>query len=214
MIPRKYLIFVWLTPMVVANWIGMTFVDPTGPSLLLLAFFFGSLFAHASLAAAWFILGPLRFAYRAPLSLIWLLLLVVVISIHTARGMSHAEAPYNVCLVANWTVALTVLMVARLLYGFSLRHGDDYGSQEASRFQFGISQLLMATCLVAVVLGVGRAVVTPLTEYFGADVLIFFLVIGTSGASVALPIILSALSQQSARRLMLQAMPCFARSRW
>jgi hypothetical protein len=213
MIPREYRIFVWLPPAVAVNCVGITFLDPLRQHLPMLAFFYGSLFAQATLTAAWLTLGPLRFVYRAPLALTWLLLLVMVISILTARGIPHAEALFQLSLAAAWIAAVIVLVLARLFYGITLRHRDE-AQHEASKFQFSIARLLTMICIVAVLLGLGKAILPALNEYFGPHMLTFFAVIGISGATVALPIVFSVLSQHLVTVRVVSSLVALALASW
>lgn len=61
-VPRRYRVFVWLAPLLGMSWLTLCVLDPDpgrGVSETLgFGYFFGSMLAHTTLAAAWNAFGP------------------------------------------------------------------------------------------------------------------------------------------------------------
>jgi hypothetical protein len=202
MVPRKYRVFLWLAPIILLNWIGIVTIKPTGPATISLGFFFGSVFAHAALAAAWMVLGPLRFIYRAPLSLIWLMMLAVGVWLNIAinGGPQGAALIFAGCSFGQWTLVVASLAITRTIFGFKLQHSDEDQPDALERqFQFGIRQLLMVTSIVAVVLGIGRASMPFLSQHLefpGGRETSIFTFLGIAAVLVTLPLMIATLMQR------------------
>ena len=204
MVPRKYRVFLWLAPIITLNWIGIAAIHPAGPRTISLGFFFGSMFAHAAMSAAWMALGPLPIIYRAPLSITWLVMLIVGLSINLAinGGPSGALVIVAVCLVGQWSLVVITLLITRAIFGFRLQHPDECRTDaSAPQFQFGIRQLLIVTSIVAVVLGIGRVAMPVLSKYLefpGGREIPIFTFLGIAAALVTLPLIIAALMRRLA----------------
>ena len=70
----------------------------------MLGYFLGSLFAHATLAAAWTAFGPAPAIRRVPLSFVWVISLPAAIGINVALngGPDDATIILGACLFGQW----------------------------------------------------------------------------------------------------------------
>jgi hypothetical protein len=188
-----------LGPILAASWLSISVLDPdpgTGISETVgLGYFFGSLFGHATLAAAWTSFGPAPLVWRLPLSLFWVSMVAIGIGINVGLngGPDEALLVVGACLFAQWAILQFPLWGLALGYGLRLRHIDDVGS-DPREHQFGIRQLLIVTTIVAVVFAIGRFIVGLLGENVNirgeAPIFIFLAV---AAIVLTLPLLLAAL---------------------
>jgi hypothetical protein len=96
----------------------------------------------------------------------------------------------------QWALAQAPLWGLAVGYGLRLRHAADVQShQERAERQFGIRQLLVVTAVVAVVLGICRAIVGGLVrrEAFEAGAMVIIGMLVVAGIVMMLPLLLAAL---------------------
>jgi hypothetical protein len=158
---------------------------------------FGTLFSHATLAAAWIALGPAKLIYRLPLSLVWLAAMCIGFAANLAIFGGPADILIVVCacLAGQWILTQVPLWGIALGYGIRVRHRTDRSAASNSESQFGIRQLIMITAIIGVTLGIGRAVIlafAPRFQGFGGEGPIFVF-IAVAGILMTLPLVLAAL---------------------
>jgi hypothetical protein len=162
----------------------------------------GTLFSHATLAAAWTVLGPWPLKIRLPCSLAWLAVISVGLSLNflTSRGAPEIIVVIFGCLVGQWLLTQVPLWALAIGYGVRLRKAGDMVESERSDRQFGIRQLIVITAIVGCVLGIGRAVVLSLAPRFrsgfgGEDIIFVYLAV--VGVWLTIPLLLAALLERS-----------------
>jgi hypothetical protein len=189
--------------LIVASWLTLAFQDPDGgggrtTEIITLGYFFGSLFGHATLAAAWTALGPGKLVWRLPLSIVWVGMLGVAIAVNIAinGGPDGAAIVLGACFLGQWIVLQIPLWAVALGFRMQLRHVNDVQSQP-SQLQFGIRQLIIVTAIVGVMLGIGRVIVTNLGQSVDwnheAPIFIF---LAMAAIVMTLPLLLAALMQR------------------
>src|SRR5688572_1994798 len=103
-------IYYWTGGLILLSWISLALVDPDpapgSGKTLVLGYFLGSLFAHATLAAAWSALGPGLRSVRVPLSLVWVIALPVAIAINVTihGGPNDAAVDLGVFFFCQWAL--------------------------------------------------------------------------------------------------------------
>lgn len=161
-----------------------------------MGYFFGTVFGHGTLAAAWTAFGPLPLLWRLPLALLWMLALTV----GAAVNLTLYDGPETFGAVALGLAGQFVFLqlpfwVLALTTGRRLRFYDASAFRSDPReTQFGIRQLMIFTTIVAVVLGVGRVAILQLSQdsvYPGGQTIMVFLAV--AAVVVTLPLILAAL---------------------
>ncbi len=160
---------------------------------------FGTFFGYSLLAGAWVALGPLPLVWRLPLSLVWLALSIGALAINASSfGPGDWEViVYFACAsFGMWLLAQFPLWALAVGYGLRVRNLRAGGlAHHRQEQQFGIRQLLIVTTIVAVVLGIGRYIVSGVTSQINLDagplVIISFLAI--AGLIMTLPLLLAAL---------------------
>ncbi len=97
MVPRRYRVFVWATPLIVLGWLLIAFLDPDPPGQLGeyigLGLFFGTMFGQTTMASAWAAFGPAPLVWRLPLSFLWVVMLAVGIGINVSINGGPREVP-------------------------------------------------------------------------------------------------------------------------
>lgn len=178
---------------IVVGTLALLVFDPRGgpgENYLNIGYLLGTMFGHATLAAAWTAFGPGRFLWRMPLSLIWLGLVAVFVNVH---GPGRDLLMFLACTLGPWALLQVPFGLLEFIYGVRLlQPADDPAS--AQPMQFGIRQFMIFTAIVSVVLGIGRIAVIYLPRFTGAggDEFIFaFLAI--AAFLMTLPLILAAL---------------------
>jgi hypothetical protein len=165
---------------------------------LSLGFFFGSLFAHTTLAAAWTALGPAPLVWRLPLSLVWVFCLAVAIQINILihGGPDGGAILVGACLFGQWLLMQIPLWTIALTFGAHLRHDDCLQAPfDPRERQFGIQQLIVVTTIVAVVFACGRLAVPQLAEHlrFTKGEAPIFVFLGAAAIVLTLPLLLAGL---------------------
>lgn len=163
---RRHRVFLWAGPLIVLSWLSLAFLDPDPAGgiveILGLGYFFGSLFGHATLAAAWAAFGPGWLIWRMPLSLVWVSLLPVAIAINVGVNGGPAEAAVVVgaCVLGQWLILQLPLWCLAIGFKLRLRESDEAERGfDPRQWQFGIRQLIIITAIVSVVFGIGRLIV-------------------------------------------------------
>ncbi len=173
--PPRIVPFLIIGPILALSWVVLALFDPDGPGrtgrYVGLGYLFGTLFGQTTLAGAWAAFGPFRWYWRLLLAPVWLLHLwgcvAFNIGLHGGPGDPWFLVLLSGCLVGQWILVLLPFAGFALGYRVQLAHisddvaGIDQGSKPR-QLQFGIRQLMVLTGIVAVVLGVLRALVLAL----------------------------------------------------
>lgn len=196
----RYRVFIWASLLVLVNWMTLALLDPDPPgqSTARLGYFLGSLFAHATLAAAWTAYGPLPLLWRLPLSLAWIGSLFIAVSINIGLNGGPTGAVYVVggCLLGQWVLLQIPLWALVLGMRLRLRHVDhDLEHRDSGQRQFSIRQLLVITAITAVVLSIGRVFVDNIPVGRETPIFIFLAV---AAIVTTLPLLLAALMKRMA----------------
>ena len=200
-VPPRYRVLLWVGPLVGLALLLMASVRPEPQpdpwEYVTIGLVYGTLFGQATLAAAWTALGPLPLVWRLPLSLVWLVALIVALAVNVSlyhAGSDDAVVLFGLIVSGQWLLAQAPLWCLAMGYALRLRYIDD-GAAQPSQRQFGIRQLMLVTAVIAVVLGIGRAAITAavqLQEFrWGPLLIISFLAV--AGVVMMLPLLLAAL---------------------
>jgi hypothetical protein len=198
-VPRRYRVFLWLGPVLAVSWLTISLLNPDPGrgfiETLGIGYFFGTMFAHTTLAAAWNAFGPGPLVWRLPLSLVWVFMLAFGIAINVGLNGGPGDAVLVVggCFFLQWVLLQFPFWGLALGYGLRLRHIDDEGG-DPREHQFRIRQLLIVTTIVAVVFGIGRAVIAAAGErinFRGEAPIFVFLAV--AAIVLTLPLLLAAL---------------------
>jgi hypothetical protein len=204
-LPRPYRIVLWIAPFLVLNGVLIAVLNPDGgrgiQETLSIGFFFGSLFAHTTLASAWTALGPAPLVWRLPLSLIWVFSLAVAIQANLLinGGPEAGAIVVGACLFVQWLLMQVPLWTIAVAFGAHLRHTDNLQTAiDPREYQFGIRQLIIVTTIVAIVFGCGRLVVPQLAEHvrFTRGEAPIFIFLGAAAVVLTLPLLLAALMRR------------------
>jgi hypothetical protein len=195
---RRNLIWVCATPLIVTGVLLVLFLDPDHAEHFILGYLFGTIFRQATLAAAWTSFGPLPFLWRFPLSLLWLLALILALTCNIGFHGGPAEVPAVVaaCLAGQFLFLQMPFLGLALAGGLRLRYHEATASSrlDPREMQFGIRQLMIFTTIVAVVLGAGRFAVVEFSQHsdlHGEAPIFIFLAV--AAILVTLPLFLAAL---------------------
>ena len=198
---HRYLVAFVLGPILVFSWLLLAIFEPEGPGPIeyaLIGYLIGTLFGQATLAAAWTALGPGPLLWRLPLSLAWIGALSVGFMVNIAQHGGpdgFIALVIAVCLLAQWAIVQVPLWGLAIGYGLRLRHMSDPPETARDR-QFGIRQVMILTFIVAVVLGVCRAIAVQSARHFADsnmhDAWIFAFLAG-AGIVMTLPLLFAAL---------------------
>jgi hypothetical protein len=197
-VERRNLIWLCATPLIAVGLLLLAFAPHRISEHLIIGYFFGTLFGHTTLAAAWTSFGPRPLLWRLPLSLVWLLALLVAFACNLTL---HGGPAVEIVLIVAACVAGQFLFLQLPFWGLALTSGRRLRYCEANSLrpdpretQFGIRQLMIFTTIVAVVLGVGRFAVRYLSDsprLQGEWPIFVFL--ATAAIVMTLPLILAAL---------------------
>lgn len=189
----------WLAvPLIVIGSLLMIVIDPNSGAVII-GYLIGTVFGHATLAAAWTTFGPLPLIVRFPLALLWLTLGVVCIALNVWMHGGPAEIPVTlgICVLCQYAVLQVPFWIVALGTGVRLRSREIGGLPTDPReYQFGIRQLMIFTTIVAVVFGLGRLVVSivgPKLSFAGGPDLPIFIFLVVAAIVVTLPLLLAGL---------------------
>ena len=208
---RRDHVFLWVAPVIAVQWLLLVVIDPDAGSglaeTLSIGFFLGTMLGQATLAAAWAPLGPGPLVWRLPLSLIWLALLALGLTLNLGL---HRGPPgdfvilMGLCLLGQWVLLQFPLWGLALGYGIHLRHAADALQSDQRQRQFGIRQLIIVTAIVGVTLGLGRMLVARFAtqiDLVNRETPIFIF-LGVAAVVLTLPLMLAMLM----RRFMLRGL--------
>lgn len=195
---------------------SLVFVNPNGSGngtgeLIALGYLLGSIFAHATLAAAWGVFGPGWWPIRIPLSLLWIGSITLALALNVARngGPNDVAATIGAALLAQWLFLQIPLWL--LVWGGRLRLRPAVEATSAAgetRLRFDIRHLLIVMSITAVLLAIGRTV-APYLATIQAELGIFLYLAGTTIVT-ALPLLLAMLLQSRAALGVLGALALMA----
>lgn len=193
-------VFISVGIVLAISYMSLAFLDPDPPgaNTVRLCYFIGSLYAHASLAAAWAALGPGKLKYRLPLSGLWVLALPIAIAVNLGLhgGPQSATLQLGVCLFGLWLTIQLVLAAIVWWTGLRIKDSSDSDSEQShAGYQFRIFDLLVLITTSAVLFAVGRAVV-PLMKFTGDSAIFIFLAV--AAVIIFLPLLLAALLERYA----------------
>ncbi len=199
MLAPRHKLFLWVVSLLAINWLTLTPVGVNDFVPVTFCYFFGSLFGHATLAAAWAAFGPGSFAWRIPLSLVWVLMLVVPIIMIT-QGPSQDRINFTILFFGAWLVSQIPLWGLKTAFRFELRHTDERKTFDPSQRQFGIRQLIVATAIVGVALGIGRLLIANVPQDFSPmqGEIVVFVYLQVIVAIFSIPLLLASLLERGA----------------
>jgi hypothetical protein len=207
--PHNCVILTAIVVLIALGWLLVASLHPGGPPTTVESFkiglLIGTMFGQTSLAAGWCALGPFALVRRLPLAAVWLAALTVALGINLVTDRSQPPDGLRILLVvggamcAQWLLVQLPIwwLVAR--YGLRIRLPDETRPPGQRSQQFGISQLLILTTIVAAVLGVGRfflgGLTTDVVNTMDNGVTLFgFLAIAS--ALISFPLMAAALLRQ------------------
>lgn len=195
---RRTWIWYFATPLIVLGCLLLAFLNASGQGFGV-GYFLGTVFGHATLAAAWTAFGPLRWAWRLPLSLLWLAAVNAALAWNIFRmpgGPRELMIAIACCVFGQFLILQIPFWGLMAGYGLQLRYFEDsLQSPDPKELQFGIRELLVFTTIIAVLLGLGRVAVSlaPIyTPWMGpfVPIVAFFTV---AAALMTAPLLLAAL---------------------
>jgi hypothetical protein len=197
MLSPRYRICVPVVGLIILGWLVLLFAWPGVYEPLMIGTIFGTFLAHTAVAATWAALGPASWHWRMPLSLVWIGTNLIAFTLTLARHDASALAfplILGASLLGEWFVLQVPLWALAIGYGIRLRHRDDSEQPRSnSSRQFGIRQLMILTASVAIVLGVGRALFSQISEPYLNETIVDLGFIAVVATAITLPLILAAL---------------------
>lgn len=187
MLQSRYLILLLTLPIILLACVVLAVV-PIDPNSryehLLIGAILGTLYGQTTIAVAWTALGPGPLILRLPMSVLWVLVMLVIVGVAAiVRGPDSDIGlilTYSQCV--QWIVSQIPFWTIAWMFRLRLRHFTDRGQDDLPRGQFGIAQLMIVTGIVGVILGVGRIVIASnILRWVGdPDMPIFFFLVGTA----------------------------------
>lgn len=165
-IPPRYRLSLWIVSFVLVGCLPFVIGDPRN-EVLAIGYIFGTIFTHATLAAAWATFAPAALIVRLPLSLLWLLLFITALTMNLNyhRGQVDVQIVTVTGAIVLWQWLLVQLLLWGLRIGLRLRllHSDESARAPAvGKQQFGVRELLICTAVVGLALGIGRVTLSSL----------------------------------------------------
>jgi hypothetical protein len=155
--------FVFVGSFIVVNALLIAVLDLNSssiiPDVLIVAFFYGTLFTHTTLIASWLAFSPKTMAQRLALASAWVLTLAAALacSVKVHGDSSNAVMFAVTALVIQFILLQPPLWGLVVGLGLQLRHIDDNQEFDPPTRQFTIGQLILLTTFAGVSLGVARA---------------------------------------------------------
>jgi hypothetical protein len=191
---NRYSVLLPLMPLLATSWLVMALVDMKGgDDHLIIGATIGTIFGQTTLASAWTALGPGPLRWRLPLALAWCCILIVALAIGMQRPPDDVVAMLATCAAGQWIAVQAPLWWLAIGYGLRLRYHTEPG-EGIRPLRFGIRQLMLLTAVVALILGVGRALAAILADHLenSGDAAIFAF-LAYAGVLMMLPLLLAAL---------------------
>jgi hypothetical protein len=203
MFPSRWHLAFVLLPILAISWLLIALIDPDGPQrsieYITIGHLFGAMFGLTSVAAAWAAFGPGRWYARVPLGLLWITLLVGAMAINMSlysAGPDKIALLLFVCLLGQWLLVQLPLWILTLIYGLRMVHRSDLleGQEDdtLSLPQFGIRQLMILTAIVAVVLGLMRALILVAADTLPQGDAAAFIFLAVAAIVMTLPLVVAA----------------------
>lgn len=194
MLPR-YRVYVWVVTLIAVNWISLVFVPPN--PIIALGYLLGSFSACVTLAAGWSALGPMRLAWRFPLSIAWLLSLLIAVAFNDTLNETSSNGVFavGVLLLVQWLLLQLPFLAMKVGLGLHLAFRDEVTESNTTSIRFGLRHLLMIMAIVGILLGIGRLMVTNIDLPTG-DVVFEFTILGIAGVIRLFPLFVAVLLQR------------------
>ncbi len=166
---------------------------PIAISFILIGFVLGTMFGSAAIAAAWSAWGPYSWFVRIPLSVLWLVLLLLALSFGWGVPDEDASIAMALCLSGEWLLLQIPFWGLTLGFGLQLQHRDAVSTASKGRFgQFGIAHLMIVTAVVGVIFGIGRLLAPWVVAHFpNSSDMFIFIFLAVAAMTFSLPIILA-----------------------
>jgi hypothetical protein len=165
---------------------------------LLIGALLGTLFGRTTVVAAWTALGPGPVLLRIPLGLLWIATDIVTVTLRLRADVYPPDAGFTLvlgaCLFSQWLGVQVPLWILAIAYRLRLRRPNESfaGGLQEDR-QFGIRQLIIATTIVAAMLGIGRLVVQNTSGPSTDREWVILAFLGVAAVVASLPLVLAAL---------------------
>ena len=148
---------------IATGWLGIAFAPlsgAAGPSRITVALLLGTAFGQSTVAAVWMALGRAGPWHRLAVALGGMggLLIAVAIFDYRSSAMNGAMLLWAAA-GGQWMLTQLPLWALRWRSGLHIEHHSLILDTSGRRTQFGIRQLMVFTAAIAVLLGVGRAIV-------------------------------------------------------
>jgi hypothetical protein len=202
--PRsRYFVLLPISVLLVFGWLLLAlswpnpFVDERIVHLLIGALL-GTLFGRTTVVAAWTALGPGPVLLRIPLGLLWIATDIVTVTLRLRADVYPPDAGFTLvlgaCLFSQWLGVQVPLWILAIAYRLRLRRPNESfaGGLQEDR-QFGIRQLIIATTIVAAMLGIGRLVVQNTSGPSTDREWVILAFLGVAAVVASLPLVLAAL---------------------
>lgn len=201
---RRSLVLMILVPVLVFSWILIAAVwldgGPGPPEYPIIGYLLGTMFGQATMASAWVAFGPLPLLARGALSLGWITCMFVAfilnLALHGGPGEPELALTMGGCMLGQWILVQVPLWGLAIGYGLRVRHRSESIPVGMASMQFGIRQLMILTAIVAVLLAIGRVVISQLlqTEITrGRSEVLIFVFLAVAGVVMTLPLLLATL---------------------
>jgi hypothetical protein len=163
----------FVSPLFAASGVLLFALYPEPPRLmdvLLIAAMYGAMFAQATLASAWTVLGPGPLIWRLPLSLLWVAFLAGGWEFNLTRqvsaGTQGVGGIMGTCLLGQWLL-IQLLLWPAVLGGLRLQLcGEARGKSERRTGQFSLLHLLGLMVIAGIGITVGRLLLPAFTAGF------------------------------------------------
>lgn len=209
---NRFSVLLPLVPLLVTSWLVMALVDPgIGEEHLAIGAILGTISGHTTLAAAWTALGPGPLRWRLPLALAWCILLIVALAAGLNGPPAEIVVTLAACVAGQWLALQAPLWFLSASYGLQIHYRGMETETSIRPLQFGTRQLMIVTAILAVLLGVGRALVTTIdasSEVFA------FIFLAVAGILMSLPLLLACLLPRWAVRSVLILLALIAAATW